>query len=100
MCTFQGSIAHWMRFKLHLTIIHFALKGTESLLLNHPDAATEERTVDSASTPHAHDSFCPLNEQHLQELVVAVNPFENDGNKGKTLYHRVQEFVLHKIVVV
>ncbi|KAK0138682.1 hypothetical protein N1851_024773 [Merluccius polli] len=63
-----------------------------------PEAAAEQRTVDSVSTPHAHYSFCPLNQQDLQELVVTVNPLENDGNKGKTLYHRVQEFLLHKIV--
>ena len=68
------------------------------LLLNYPESAAEERTVDSVSTPLAHYSFCPLNQQDLQELVVTVNPLENDGNKGKTLYHRVQEFVLHKIV--
>ncbi|XP_059907739.1 uncharacterized protein LOC132457504 isoform X2 [Gadus macrocephalus] len=68
------------------------------LLLNYPESAAEERTVDSVSTPLAHYSFCPLNQQDLQELVITVNPLENDGNKGKTLYHRVQEFVLHKIV--
>lgn len=68
------------------------------LLLNYPEAATEERTVDSVPTPHAHYSFCPLNQQDLQDLCVAVNPLENDGNKGKTLYHRVQEFVFNKIV--
>ena len=68
------------------------------LLLNYPESAAEERTVDSVSTPLARYSFCPLNQQDLQELVVTVNPLENDGNKGKTLHHRVQEFVLHKIV--
>lgn len=68
------------------------------LLQNYPEAATEERTVDSVSRPHAH-YICPLNQQDLQELVVAVNPLEND-NKGKTLYHRVQEFVYHKLVNV
>ncbi len=70
------------------------------LLLHHPEAANEERTVDSASASHADYSFCTLNQQDIQKLAAAVKPLEHDGNKGKTLYHRVQEFVFHKIVNV
>ncbi|KAL7377442.1 hypothetical protein ABVT39_027911 [Epinephelus coioides] len=70
------------------------------LLLNHPEAANEERTVDLASTSRADYSFSTLNQQDMQELFAAVNPLEHDGNKGKTLYYRVQEFVFHKIVNV
>lgn len=98
-----------MSLKLHSTIIQFPLNRTEPqfrlftldghlLLLNHPEAANEERTVDLASTSHADYSFGTLNQQDMQELGAAVNPLEQDGNKGKTSYHRVQEFVFHKIV--
>ncbi|CAJ1074952.1 uncharacterized protein LOC115561219 [Xyrichtys novacula] len=69
------------------------------LTLHYPEAATEE-TVEFLSVSQAHYCFCPLNQQELQELVVAVDPLEDDGNKGKILYHRVQEFVYNKIVNV
>ena len=68
------------------------------MLLNYLEAATEARTVDSASTSHALNTFCPLNQQELQELIVAVNPLENDGNKGKTLYRQVQEFIYQNCI--
>ncbi|XP_048878521.1 uncharacterized protein LOC125747369 [Brienomyrus brachyistius] len=75
------------------------------LFLNNPDVASEERTVNSTSTmnqtstpSHMNYSFSPLNEQGLQELFDTVNPLDNDGNNGKTLFLRVQEFVFNKIM--
>uniref|UniRef100_A0A667Y9I1 Integrase catalytic domain-containing protein n=1 Tax=Myripristis murdjan TaxID=586833 RepID=A0A667Y9I1_9TELE len=58
------------------------------LSLNDPEAATNEITVGTVTTPHIQYSLCPLNQQDLQQLAVAVNPLENDGNNGKTLYQR------------
>lgn len=106
LCTFSGSVTH-LKFKaafnnhsiasqVNRTPLRLSTLYKHLLLLNYPEAATEE--VDSASTPHALITFCPLNRQELKELSVAVNPLENDGNKGKTLYCRVQEFIYHKIV--
>uniref|UniRef100_A0A672GIA8 Integrase catalytic domain-containing protein n=1 Tax=Salarias fasciatus TaxID=181472 RepID=A0A672GIA8_SALFA len=69
------------------------------LTLNFPQTATNERTVDTVATSHTQHSFCPLNQQDLQELVVAVNPLENDGNKGKTIY-LVKSIVICQILVI
>lgn len=49
------------------------------------------------SSAQVHYRFCPLNSQALAELLVAVNPLEEDNNNGKTLYHTVQEFVFKGI---
>ena len=91
---------HSISIEANRTPVQLFTLDRHLLLLNNPETATDERTVDSVSASLAHDSFCPLNQQDLQELVVAVNPLENDGNKGKTLYRRVQEFLFHKIVNV
>uniref|UniRef100_A0A3Q3FD54 Integrase catalytic domain-containing protein n=1 Tax=Labrus bergylta TaxID=56723 RepID=A0A3Q3FD54_9LABR len=69
------------------------------VLLNHPEAANEERTVDS-TIAHADHLFFQLNQQDMQELVGTVNPLEHDGNKGKTLYNRVQEFIISYYLII
>uniref|UniRef100_A0A3P9IMN3 Integrase catalytic domain-containing protein n=1 Tax=Oryzias latipes TaxID=8090 RepID=A0A3P9IMN3_ORYLA len=64
-----------------------------------PNSATSASVTERS--PESRQSsdylFTPLTDQDLQELSANVNPLENDGNQGKTLYQKVQEFIYNKL---